>query len=84
MGPNPLVVGLRDNTNKVYSKPLYAHPIYTFVGKPVYMIQELEVLKTNTESQNRTNRMIDHLGDPLLTAEVHRFRVLTDELDCME
>ncbi len=49
MGPNPLVIGLRDDTDKVYSKPLYATPVYTFNGKPVYTIQELEVLKLTTE-----------------------------------
>ncbi len=49
MGPNPLVIGLRNDTDKVYSKPLYATLIYNFDGKPVYTIQELEVLKSNTE-----------------------------------
>ncbi len=84
MGPNPLIIGLRDNTNKVYSKPLYAMPIYSFKGKPVYTIQDLEVLKSNMEDQECWDCMIQHLGDPSLTVEVHRFHVLMDELDRME
>ncbi len=49
MGPNPLVIGLQDDTDKVYSKPLYATPIYSFNGKPVYTIKELEVLKMDAK-----------------------------------
>ncbi len=84
MGPNPLVIGLHDNMDKVYSKPLYATLIYTFNGKPVYTIQDLEVLKLTMEDQDHWDHMIQHLGDPSLTAEVHRFQVLMDELDRME
>ncbi len=84
MGPNPLVIGLCDDTDKVYSKLLYASPIYHFGSKPVYTIQELEVLKANMESQDHIDHMLHHLHDPSLTAEVHQFHVLTDELECME
>jgi len=73
MGPNPLVIGLRDNTDKVYSKPLYANPIYSFGSKPVYTVQELGVLKTDAESWNHMDRMVERLRDPSLKAEVHRF-----------
>jgi len=34
--PNPIIVGLRDDSDKVYTKPLYAAPIFHFDGKPVY------------------------------------------------
>jgi len=34
--PNPIVVGLRDDSDKVYTKPLYAAPIFHYDGKPVY------------------------------------------------
>jgi len=84
MGPNPLVIGLHDNMDKVYSKPLYATLIYTFNGKPVYTIQDLEVLKLTMEDQDHLDHMIQCLGDPSLTMEIHRFCVLTDKLDCME
>ena len=48
------------------------------------MAQELEVLKMDTESQNHMDCMVQCLGDPLLTVEVHRFCILTNELDRME
>jgi len=50
MGPNPLIIGLQDDTDKVYSKLLYATPIYTFDGKPVYTIKDLEDLKMDAEN----------------------------------
>jgi len=84
MGPNPLIIGLWDDSNKVYSKPLYATPIYSFDGKPVYTVKELEMLKTDAKECNCTDHMIQRLGDPSLMAEVHHFHVLTDKLDCME
>src|SRR6266702_1262220 len=43
--PNPIVVGLQDNSDKVYTKPLYTAPIFHYDGKPVYRAQDLEVLK---------------------------------------
>src|SRR6266702_1998779 len=33
MAPNPLVVALRKDSDKVYSKPLYASPVYKFEDK---------------------------------------------------
>src|SRR6266702_4286424 len=84
MGPNPLIIGLWDNTNKVYSKPLYATPIYSFDGKLVYTVKELEVLRMTAEDQDHLDHMIQCLGDPSLNMEIHRFCVLTDKLDCME
>jgi len=33
---NPIVVGLCDNSDKVYSKPLYASPVYHYDGKLTY------------------------------------------------
>ncbi len=48
MAPSPIVIRLRDNTDKVYSKPLYASPIYQYDGKPTYTMVELDVLKADT------------------------------------
>jgi len=75
---------LHDDSDKVFSKLLYASPIYKFNSKPVYSVTKLEILKTDAESQNCTHCMLHSLGDPLLTAKVHWFQVLTDKLDCME
>ncbi len=59
-------------------------PLYSFDSKPVYTVQDLEVLKTNVENRNCTDRMVQRLGDPSLTVEIHQFCMLTNELDHME
>ncbi len=84
MAPNPLVVVLCNDTDKVYSKPLYAAPIYLYDSKPTYKTEELDYLKVDAEGHEMTNRMINRVGDLSLTAEVHRFHVITAELERME
>jgi len=49
MTPSPIIVGLCDNMDKVYSKPLYATPIYQYDGKPTYTTADLDVLKMDVE-----------------------------------
>ncbi len=34
--PNPIVIGLRNNSSKIFTKPLYAVPVFHYDGKPVY------------------------------------------------
>jgi len=82
--PNPIVVGLRDDSDKVYTKPLYAAPIFHYDGKPVYRAEQLEVLKLGAEGQDQTDRMIRRLNDPSLEAEVHRFHMMAQELGRLE
>jgi len=75
---------LRDDSDKVYSKPLYALPIYHYDGKPVYTAQELEVLKMDAEGKEQTNHMIRHLHDLSLMVEIHCFHMVSQELDRIE
>jgi len=82
--PNPIVVGLRDDSDKVYSKPLYAAPIFHYDGKPVYRAPQLEALKLGAEGQEQTDRMLRRLNDPSLKAEVHQFRIMAQELERLE
>ncbi len=82
--PNPIVIGLQDDSDKVYTKPLYAAPIFHYDGKPVYRAQQLETLKLGAEGQAQTDRMIRRLNDPSLEAEIHRFRVMAQELGRIE
>ncbi len=82
--PNPIVVGLWDDSDKVYTKLLYAAPIFHYDGKLVYRAEQLEALKLGAEGQDQTDRMIHHLNDPSLEAEVHRFRVMVQELGQLE
>jgi len=51
--PNPIVVRLRDDSDKVYTKLLYAEPIFHYDGKPVYRAQQLERLKMGAEGQDQ-------------------------------
>ncbi len=82
--PNPIIIGLHDDSDKVYSKPLYASLIYHYNRKPTYSVQELEMLKTDMEGREQTDHMIHHIHDPSLTAEVHRFCMVLQELDQVE
>ncbi len=82
--PNPIVIGLCDDSDKVYTQPLYAAPIFHYDGKPVYRAEQLETLKMGAEGQNQTDRMIRHLNDPSLTAEVHHFHMMMQELEQLE
>ncbi len=43
MAPNPLVIAFCKDSDKVFSKPLYASPVYAFDGKPTYATEELDV-----------------------------------------
>jgi len=82
--PNPIVVGLRDDSDKVFMKPLYAVPIFHYDGKPVYRAEQLEVLKQGAQGQDQTDRMVRRLNNPSLTAEVHHFRAMAQELERVE
>ncbi len=82
--PNPIIIGLRDDSDKVYTQPLYTAPIFHYNGKPVYRAQELEILKMEAEGKEQTDRMISRLLDPSLTVEIHRFRMMSQELGHLE
>src|SRR6266702_6297851 len=83
MAPNPLVVGLHQDSDKVFSKPLYASPVYKFEGKPTYAQADLDYLKANAPGQEMMDRLIAWEHDLTLTAEVHRFHIINAELDRM-
>ncbi len=59
MAPNPLVVGLRQDSDKVFSKPLYVSAVYQFDGKPTYATGDMDFLKIDAEGQEFTDRLID-------------------------
>ncbi len=82
--PNPIIVGLHNDSNKVFTKPLYAAPIFHYDGKPVYQAEHLEKLKLGAEGQDQTDRMIRRLNDSSLAAEIHQFHVMGQELARLE
>ena len=59
MAPNPLVIALRKDLDKVFSKPSYASPVYAFDGKPTYTTGELNYLKADAAGREFTDRLID-------------------------
>jgi len=75
---------LRDDSDKVYTKPLYVAPIFHYDRKPVYRAEQLEKLKLGVEGQDQTDRMIRRLNDPSLEAKIHRFCVMAQELGWLE
>jgi len=84
MAPNPLVVALHTDTDKVFSKPLYASLVYKFEGKPTYANTELDYLKADAEGREMTDRLIERTHDLSLKVEIHHFRMVTAELDRMK
>ncbi len=59
MAPNPLVIALRKDSDKVFSKPLYTSAVYAFNGKPTYTTGELDYLKADAQGREFTDRLID-------------------------
>ncbi len=47
-------------------------------------MEQLERLKSGVEGQEQMDRMIRRLNDPSLTAEVHQFRAMAQELERLE
>jgi len=84
MAPNLLVIALHKDSDKVFSKPLYTLPVYSFDGKPTYVTGELDYLKVDAQGWEFTDRLIDREGNLSLKAEVHRFRMVMAELERME
>jgi len=76
MGPNPIVIGICNNTDKVYSKLLYTKPIYRFDGKPIYTKEELEMLMLEAKENEKTDWMIERVEDKLLAAKVRCFHAV--------
>ena len=81
---NPIVVRLHNDSSKLFTKPLYAAPIFHYDGKPVYRAEQLEKLKLGEEGKDQMDWMIRHLNDPLLAAEVHQYCVMAQELEQIE
>ncbi len=79
--PNPIIIGLQEDSDKVYTKPLYTAPLFHYDRKPMYKAQQLEKLKKDVEGQEQMDHMICRLGNPSLAAEVHRFCMVSQEIE---
>jgi hypothetical protein len=80
MGPDPMVVGIIDESDKVYARPLYAAPLYHYDGKPMYPASEMSLFNNSFEERARVDRCLDSIHDLSLTAEVHRYRAAEAEM----
>ena len=79
MCPNPIVLGVIDESDLVYPQPLYAAPTYSMHQRPVYSHYQLTHLESQHEDKWIVDRCIRDLHDDTLKAEVHRYRTLVDE-----
>jgi len=84
MGPNPMVLGVVDESDLVYPRPLYATPLLTFAHCPIYPQEDLDVLTAEHAEHAMVDRCARDMGDESVIAEIHHFRTLTQEGDRIE
>jgi hypothetical protein len=77
---NSLVIGLRADSSFVYAKSLHATPVYLFRERPIYALEDLEVLNDDHARRAMVDRKIEGLADVTVLAEVIRYRALTADL----
>ena len=75
----PIVLGILEDSDKVYSRPLYADPIWHFSERPRYTAEELAALDYSSPKRERVDGCIVTLRDQSLEGEVHRFCMLGEE-----
>jgi hypothetical protein len=81
---NPLVIGIRTDTDLVFAKPLHATPEYVFGTRPIYVMEDLEVLDEGHAQHAMIDREIAELHDVTVRAEVVRYRSLAADLVYLE
>jgi hypothetical protein len=82
--PNPLVVGIRKDSDFVFAKPLHATPEYVFGVRPIYLLEDLEVLDEGHAWRVMIDREVTELRNVTVRAEVLRYRSLTANLAYLE
>jgi hypothetical protein len=81
---NPLVIGIRTDTDLVFAKPLHATPEYVFGTRPIYIMEDLEVLDEGHARRAMIDREIAELHDITVRAEVVHYRSLAADLVYLE
>ena len=69
--PNPVVLGIIDESDHVYSQPLHAMPHYDLQRRPKYPQEDLLLFTPDYEERRRINKALKEVGDKSLAAEVH-------------
>ncbi|KAH9019553.1 hypothetical protein EDB85DRAFT_1896593 [Lactarius pseudohatsudake] len=84
MAADPRVIALVDDSDKVYSKPLYAEPMVRERGKPHYAPEDLFMFAVGHAGRHRVDMAVNELRDVSAKAELHRFRSYTQEAERVE
>jgi hypothetical protein len=79
-----LVIGICKDSDFVFAKPLHATPEYVFGTRPIYILEDLEVLDEGYARQAMIDREIAELHDVTVRAEVVCYRSLTTNLVYLE
>jgi hypothetical protein len=81
---NPLVVGICTDTDFVFAKPLHTTPEYVFGTRPIYIMEDLEVLDEGHARCAMINWEIEELHDVMVRAKVVCYRSLAADLVYLE
>jgi hypothetical protein len=79
-----LVIGIRKDSDFVFAKPLHATPEYVFRDRPIYLLEDLEVLDKGHARRAMINCEVTELRDVMVCTEVMRYRSLATNLVYLE
>jgi hypothetical protein len=79
-----LVIGIHKDSDFIFAKPLHATPEYVFGTRPIYLLEDLEVLDEGYVRRTMIDREIAELHDVMVHAKVVRYRALTANLTYLE
>jgi hypothetical protein len=82
--PDPLVIGICKDSDFVFAKPLHATPEYVFGARPIYLLEDLEVLDEGYAQRAMIDRQVTELHDVTVCAEIVHYRSLTANLVYLE
>jgi hypothetical protein len=82
--PDPLVIGICKDSDFVFAKPLHATPEYLFGERPIYILEDLEVLDEGYVRRALIDCEVAELHDVTVCAEVTRYRALAADLAYLE
>jgi hypothetical protein len=83
LGIMPIVMGLLVDSDKVFTKPLYADPVWPFSRRPIYTPEEMASLEYEYREREHIDGCVATIRDLSLEAELHRFRMLTAQAAMM-
>jgi hypothetical protein len=82
--PDPLVIGLCKDTDFIFAKPLHATPEYVFGERPIYVLEDLEILDEGHAWRTMIDCEVAELHNVTVCAEVTHYCTLTANLAYLE